>query len=282
MGQLLFYLRSAVSVVVLSGCAIYGVVASAVLTLCGKQRLAQWTTARCFYHAVRIIFGIDVEVQNEHYLKNLPFIVVSNHQSTFDIFMLGRMFPQGCTVTAKKSLKYVPFLGWFMALSGTLFLDRSNRERSVTVLSQGLAKVKRERRALWIFPEGTRSYTDKLEILPFKKGAFHLAVQGGIPIVPVVVSNTSTIMNPRWGVFNRGKITVRVLEPISTEGMQPEDVGPLCNRVHDLMQEELLKVGYSSYILDTNIPSSVKDSASSTTVQEPEIDSSMASGAQVH
>lgn len=252
--KLLYYGRSALAIAVLCGCALYGVTASVVLTLVGKQHLAQWATARCFYYAMAIIMGIDVRVENEHYLDNLPYIVVSNHQSALDILMLGRMFPPGCTVTAKKSLKYTPFLGWFMSLSGTLFLERANRQKSVDALNRSLDRLKEKKGALWIFPEGTRSYTTSLTMLPFKKGAFHLARQGKLPIVPVVVANTSTLMNPKWKVFNRGCIVVRVMKPIPTDNLKLEEVGKFSEDVRDKMFAELQELGYCPSMNDTNIP----------------------------
>lgn len=256
--SLIYYCRSALAVAVLCFGGAYGVVASVICTLIGKQYLAQWTTARCFYYAMAIVFGIDVKVENEHYLDNLPFIIISNHQSALDIFMLGRLFPRGCTVTAKKSLKYVPFLGWFMALSGTLFLERTNRKKSVDVLNHGLERMKKHKRALWIFPEGTRSYTTELTMLPFKKGAFHLAQQGGVPIVPIVVSNTSSLLNPKWKIFNRGCIVVKILEPIPTDNLKKEDIGKFSEKVRDIMIAELQKVGYSPAVVDTDLPPEVK------------------------
>lgn len=252
--SLIYYTRSFLAAVIICGGSVFGVIASVVLTLVGKQYLAQWATARCFYYSMALFFGIDVRVENEQYLNNLPCIIISNHQSALDIFMLGRLFPRGCTVTAKKSLKYVPFLGWFMALSGTLFLERSNRTKSVETLNGGLRKIKEKKRAIWIFPEGTRSYTTDLDMLPFKKGAFHLAQQGKLPIVPIVVSNTSTLMNPKLSIYNRGYIVARVLKPISTENLKKEDVGKFCEQVRDNMLSELQTLGYSPAINDTTLP----------------------------
>lgn len=255
MGNLvLYYLGTFLSVALLLVCAVYGTVSSIIFKLIGKQHLSQWSTARCYYYVMKYGMGIDVKVIGEEKLANKPFVIISNHQSTLDIIVLGRIFPKGCTVTAKKSLKYVPFLGWFMALSGTFFLDRNNREKSVKTLNRGLQQIKEKKRTLWIFPEGTRSYATDLDILPFKKGAFHLAQQGNIPIVPVVVSNTSTIMNPKNKIFNRGVITVKVLDPVSTDGLAKEDVGKFSEAIRESMLKELKEIGYSKPINYTTVP----------------------------
>ncbi|SCU84404.1 LAFA_0D09780g1_1 [Lachancea sp. 'fantastica'] len=257
-GRIVYQFRCVLGVTLLSTCALYGVLASIVLSCVGKRHLAQYTTARSFYYVMGTFLGIDVEVINPENLEKLPAIFVANHQSALDILMLGKTFPPGCTVTAKSSLKWVPFLGWFMSLSGTLFLERGNREKSVKTLSRAIEKLKSKKRAIWIFPEGTRSHSTKPCLLPFKKGAFHLAQQGKVPIVPIVVSNTSTIMNSKFKVFNRGVITVKVLDPIPTADLKKEDVSAFTERVKELMEREIETLGYSKAIVDTDLPPDAK------------------------
>ncbi|CCH58605.1 hypothetical protein TBLA_0A08150 [Henningerozyma blattae CBS 6284] len=255
MGNFKYYFRTVTLSLLLLVSALYGTIASIVLNVIGKKHLSQWATARFYYNLVKYVLGIEIRVINEDILtKHVPCIFVSNHQSTLDILMLGRMFPKGCTVTAKKSLKYIPFLGWFMALSGTYFLERSSREKSVATLNKGLEDVKRKKQSLWIFPEGTRSYSQDLIIAPFKKGAFHLAQQGKLPIVPIVVSNTSTVVASKWKVFNRGEIVVKVLPPMATDQLSSEGVSKFSTEIHDLMVNELQTIGYSKVINDTNLP----------------------------
>ncbi|SCV05925.1 LANO_0H18206g1_1 [Lachancea nothofagi CBS 11611] len=267
-GRILYHSRSLLGVALLSTCALYGVIASIVLTCIGKRHLAQWTTARSFYYVMGTFLGIDIEVINPENLEKLPAILVANHQSALDILMLGRTFPKGCTVTAKSSLKWVPFLGWFMSLSGTLFLERGNRKKSVETLSKALDNMKTKKRAIWVFPEGTRSHSTKPCMLPFKKGAFHLAQQGKIPIIPIVVSNTSTIMNSKYKVFNRGVITVKVLDPIPTADLKKEEVTAFTERVKELMERELELLGYSEAIVDTDLPPEAKAAVEVTTTEE--------------
>ncbi|AET38472.1 1-acylglycerol-3-phosphate O-acyltransferase SLC1 Ecym_2773 [Eremothecium cymbalariae DBVPG len=251
--KLSFYAKSVLAVVLLSSCSLYGVVAAVLLSLVGKRRLAQWTTARAFNYIVGPAIGVNVKVINADKIK-VPAVFVSNHQSELDILVLGKIFVPGCTVTAKESLKWVPLLGWFMYLSGTVFLNRSNREKSVGTLKSALESLKRDKRALWIYPEGTRSYSTKLKMLPFKKGAFHLAQQAQIPIIPVVVSNTSTLFCPKLGIFNSGVMTCKVLDPISTQDLKKEDIGELVEDVYQLMQTEYENMGYSEAVPGSELP----------------------------
>ena len=228
-GKLKFYFKSFVYGSLICGCGLYGVLLSIVLRLIGKKELCQWTVARAFYHSCNLLLGLKVTIKNEERLNSLPAIIISNHQSAVDVFMLGKLFQPGYTVTAKKVLKYFPFLGWFMALSGTFFIDRAKGSAARKVLEKALQQVKTEKKGVFMFPEGTRSGSDKLELLPFKKGAFFLAKDAGVPIIPVVVGNYSTVFHSNSNTFNRGEILLEVLEPISTADVETaEDVAALC------------------------------------------------------
>merc|ERR1712093_566948 len=103
-------------------------------------------------------------------------------------------------------------------------------------------EITRERQSVYMFPEGTRSYAKEPMLLPFKKGAFHLAVQAGVPIVPVVVANYSDVLFvPGWK-FKAGNIPVKVLKPIETKGLQPSDVDDLARDTRELMLREIVAI----------------------------------------
>ncbi|CAN3359046.1 1-acyl-sn-glycerol-3-phosphate acyltransferase [Diutina catenulata] len=250
-----FLVKSIVFAFSIAGCALYGVVASIFLRLIGKPQYSQYTVARAFLFVIGKLLRIKVRVKNEQYLRQNPAIYISNHQSALDVLVLGRIFQPGMSVTAKSSLKYVPFLGWFMLLSGTFFLNRQKSEKARRVLNSALGQLKTEKRGLFIFPEGTRSGYDKLDMLPFKKGAFHLAKEAGIPVVPIVVSNTSTIFHSATKIFNTGVIDVEVLPPVPMAGVTTsEEVTEVTARVRDDMIKVLREnVGYSEAPLGSGI-----------------------------
>jgi lysophosphatidate acyltransferase len=159
---------------------------------------------------MRYTTGVRFDIiEGEKYLSTRPAVFVGNHQTELDVLMLATIFPPYCSVTAKKSLKRVPFLGWFMALSGTVFIDRANRETAVKAFDSAASEMRTHRQSVFIFPEGTRSYSNKPELLQFKKGAFHLAVKAGVPIVPVVTENYAHVLNIRALRFNSGSIKVK-------------------------------------------------------------------------
>jgi lysophosphatidate acyltransferase len=97
----------------------------------------------------------------------------------------------------------------------------------------------KNRQSVYIFPEGTRSYYDHPDLLPFKKGAFHLAVQAQVPIIPVAVANYSNVLDVRRKRFRPGTIPVRVASPIMTKGKTKEDVDDLVKETRDVMLREL-------------------------------------------
>ncbi|KAJ5552421.1 hypothetical protein N7494_001799 [Penicillium frequentans] len=224
-------------------CATYGVAASIVLRIAGYGRISQWATARSFKWVMRFTTGVCFDiVEGEEHLSTRPAIFVGNHQTELDVLMLGNVFPPYCSVTAKKSLRNIPFLGWFMWLSRTVFIDRANRETAMKAFDGAVDEMKTHQQSVFIFPEGTRSYSDEAMLLPFKKGAFHLAIRAGVPIVPVVTENYAHIMSPRAWRFDAGTIRIKVLPPIETKNMTAADVDQLTTLTRDSMLKSILEM----------------------------------------
>jgi lysophosphatidate acyltransferase len=210
-----FVARALASYLALIISSAYGVLASIVLRAVGLNQLTQWTVGRSFKYIMGFSTGVtfDVEDPNNYLGTVRPAVFLGNHQTELDVLMLGCMFPKYCSVTAKASLKKVPFLGWFMALSGSVFLDRANSKDARQAMQGAANEIRNKRQSVYMFPEGTRSYSKEPMMLPFKKGAFHLAVQAQVPIVPVVAANYSHILWPKGLVFNAGKIPCKGTPP---------------------------------------------------------------------
>ena len=161
---------------------------------------------------MRLATGVRFEiVEGQEYLKTRPCVLIGNHQSELDVLLLGAIFPKYCSVTAKSSLKKIPFLGWFMALSGTVFIDRGDREGAVKAFERAAEEMRGERQSVFIFPEGTRTYADGPWMGGFKKGAFHFAVKAGVDVVPVVCANYWGVLSVRERRFRGGRIPVKGL-----------------------------------------------------------------------
>ncbi|KAL2133682.1 hypothetical protein VTI74DRAFT_1910 [Chaetomium olivicolor] len=237
-----FVARSLASYLSLIVCSLYGVAASLVLRALGLNQLSQWAVARSFKYIMGLTTGVtfDVEDPKGHLDKVRPAVFIGNHQTELDVLMLGCMFPKYCSVTAKASLKKTPFLGWFMAMSGSIFLNRSNSKDAREAMAGAAREMRNKRQSVYMFPEGTRSYAKEPMLLPFKKGAFHLAVQAQVPIVPVVVANYSHILWIKGLVFNAGRVPCKVLDPIPTTGLTAADVDELTRSTRELMLKELI------------------------------------------
>jgi 1-acyl-sn-glycerol-3-phosphate acyltransferase len=140
---------------------------------------------------------------------------------------------------SKAELFRLPFLGWDMWLAGDIPVERGTARSAVRALQRCRAVLAR-RVSVIIFPEGTRSKTG--ELLPFKDGAFHLAIETGVPILPLAVSGTRTALAKRDWRVAPAVAEVRVLPPIETTGMTKADVAALSSRVRDLISRTRLEM----------------------------------------
>lgn len=140
---------------------------------------------------------------------------------------------------SKKSLKYSPLLGQFMSLSGSVFVDRVNQKDALATFKQAASQVKDKQVGVFIFPEGTRSAFDEPDLLPFKKGAFHLAIQAGVPIVPICVANYTKLYSHKHMNFEKGRVDINVLEPIPTKDYTPATVQKLIDLARGRMLAEI-------------------------------------------
>lgn len=181
-------------------------------------------------------YSIRVKIEGREIfdtLKKKNFIIVANHQSSLDVFTLLQATPRRTTFLAKKELLFAPLFGFAAWLFGIVFVNRSNAKSARNVMDKTVKLMRDEKINLWIFPEGTRSQTGTL--LPFKKGAFHLAVQAQLPIVPIVIHDYSSIFNKKNKAFEHGIFRVKVLDPISTDGLTADDVAELTDHVRQVM-----------------------------------------------
>lgn len=185
--------------------------ATLLLRLVGAAGSAQWAGGRIFKYLALLSMGLTFEVHDPEGIleRERPAVLMGNHQSEFDLIMLGCMFPRNCSVTAKSSLRKVPLLGWWMTLARAIFIERANSQGARAAMKGAAQTMVERRQSVYIFPEGTRSYAKEPVLLPFKKGGFHLAVEAGAPIVPCVVANYSHLVWLKSFVLRSGKIPVK-------------------------------------------------------------------------
>ncbi|XP_026323352.1 1-acyl-sn-glycerol-3-phosphate acyltransferase alpha-like [Hyposmocoma kahamanoa] len=166
-------------------------------------------------------------------------VVLLNHQTSLDLYVLAVLWPlmDRCTVVSKRSLQYcVPF-GTAAWLWGTVYIDRGAQSAKKALNKQAEA-VRDHKRKLLLFPEGTRHSGDKL--LPFRKGAFHVASSANAPIQPVVVSKYHFLDSKRRR-FGSGEVIITILPTIETDGLSKDDLPVLMDKAQRIMQEEFTK-----------------------------------------
>jgi 1-acyl-sn-glycerol-3-phosphate acyltransferase len=182
--------------------------------------------------------GMKVQVSGaEHIDQNQTYVFISNHRSYLDTATLFAYTGRRLGILAKKELLKVPILGYGMGYVNIMAIDRSNRERALQTTEAATARI-RSGRSFGVFAEGTRARPG--ELLPFKKGAFYMAAQAGVPIVPVAIKNTDYLMGKGTGEARFGTIEMVILPAVSTIGVSSdEDVNKLLRRVHNMVGNEL-------------------------------------------
>ena len=182
--------------------------------------------------------GMQVSVKgSEHLDAKQTYVFISNHRSYLDTATLFVYTGRRMGLLAKKELLKVPILGVGMGFVNVMAIDRSNSERARETVASATARI-RSGISFGVFAEGTRAKPG--EFLPFKKGAFYMAVAAAVPIVPVAIKNTDVLMGKGTGRAKGGTIEMVMLPPVPTAGLSSdEDVQRLVERVHRLVGSEL-------------------------------------------
>lgn len=194
--------------------------------LCG--RLFSWGALK--------LLGIKMTIENKELLDEMPpSVVIANHQSNLDLFVHGGVIPKRCVSVGKSSLKYLPFFGQVYWLAGNIMINRSKSRESINTMSETTEALKKNSTSIWVFAEGTRNGGN--ELLPFKKGAFHMAQSAAAPIVPICASCYPKQINlNKW---RAGEVIVRVLPAMDTRLAQEKDLSTLVQEAHSTMKQTI-------------------------------------------
>jgi 1-acyl-sn-glycerol-3-phosphate acyltransferase len=196
---------------------------------------------RCWAKILLYISGVKIEIIGmENIVSGKPQILMANHQSDFDILICMAGIPLDFIWTAKKELFRIPVFGKAMRASGFIEIDRQDHEKAIKSLAQAAAKFQ-EGISVASFPEGTRSRDGQL--LPFKQGMFYLALQTGIPIVPVSIIGSGKIMSKKSWQVNRGEIIMVIDKPVDVSGYTIETRASLMEKVRNIIAVNQGKYG---------------------------------------
>ncbi len=176
-----------------------------------------WFFGPLWSRSIFLFFGMHNEVIGWEDLPEdirqgrQPVIFMANHESALDPPVLMGSLPIPAVYLAKKELKWMVPVGWAAMMAGTIFIDRSNREKAVASIATAAREI-RGGKSVVLFPEGTRTRTG--ELLPFKKGGFALAVDAGTPIVPLGIGGAYYMLPPGRLLVRPWKYTIAVGEPV--------------------------------------------------------------------
>lgn len=219
----------------------------------GGRDIENMRIIRFLVRHVKYLLGLRFEVSGwEHLQTEGPYVIISNHQSSLDVLGLMEILPDRCTMIAKKELVYAGTVGLICWLGGIVFINRKKTSDAKSVMAEAAQTMLKDQIRLWVFPEGTRN--QKGDLLPFKKGAFHLAVQAQVPLIPVVFSSYSNFYLRKEKQFKSGVIRLKILPKIETKGLTSEDVSDLCDTSFNVMHSAFLEVSSSSSAPQSNGP----------------------------
>lgn len=190
------------------------------------------------FHRIAVVAGRlnpfwDFRVVDDvHPDPRRPYVFVANHQSNADPFLVA-MVPWEMKWLSKKSMFDIPLLGWMMRVAGDVEVDRGSKESARRAMLEMRERLDRKLSVV-VFPQGTRS-PDGI-VGPFRDGAFRLAIEAGVDIIPLAVAGTAQSL-PKGSLIFRGKTsaTVTVLPPVSTKGWRVEDAPKLAENVRALL-----------------------------------------------
>jgi 1-acyl-sn-glycerol-3-phosphate acyltransferase len=181
------------------------------------------------------IWKIKIEGR-EKVVRGTTYIIISNHQSIIDVLFINCLRYKFKWISKIENIK-IPVLGWYLRMAGYITVNRGNEESKVEMLEKSYKCLKRGI-SIMIFPEGTRS-PDK-EIGFFKRGAFQLAIQADVPILPVLIDGTGSILPKHGLIFGSGyHINIRVLDPIQPASFATDNPEDLAIKLSSLMTREL-------------------------------------------
>lgn len=208
------------------------------LLLVPRNRQTLYMFGRVFCRGITRLMGWEMQVANRERLdETRPCVFIANHQSFLDVVTFGSVFPQRTVSAGKREIGRIPVFGWFYRLSGNLVLDRGNPRDARDSLDAAAKTIRGENVSVWFMPEGHRNQGETL--LPFKSGAFRLALAARVPIVPVVAEPLEVIADTERHLARPGTLRVTVLDPIPTDPPPPGTLADLVASTRARMQDEL-------------------------------------------
>ncbi len=209
-----------------------------IYALTGSRRQATNFSLSLFAETASALINLDLRVTGEENLwKARPAVFVFNHQSKADVVIGAKLLRRDMAGVGKKEIKKMPVIGKVLELGGVVMIDRKNAASAIEAMAPLVDAMRNEGKSVALAPEGTRTVSPNLA--PFKKGAFHLAIQAGVPMVPVVIRNAGDVAPKGDFVFRPATVEVEVLEPVDTSDWSAETIDEHVREVRNLFLRTL-------------------------------------------
>ncbi len=191
--------------------------------LTGSKRDALNFSVSVFADTASALIGLNLRIKGEHHLwSHRPAVFIFNHQSNVDMVIIARLLRRDITGVGKREIRDMPVIGRIMEGAGVVLIDRKNSASAIEAMTPLVDAMRVEGKSVCLSPEGTRAPTIKLS--SFKKGAFHLAMQAGVPIVPIVIQNSGDVQPKGDMLYHPGTVEVEVLPPVDTSEWSAETI----------------------------------------------------------
>jgi putative phosphoserine phosphatase/1-acylglycerol-3-phosphate O-acyltransferase len=209
-----------------------------IYALTGSRREATNFSISLFAETASALINLDLVVRGEENLwSHRPAVFVFNHQSKADVVIGAKLLRRDMAGIGKQEIRKMPVIGKVLEMGGVVMIDRKNASSAIEAMQPLVEAMREEGRSVALAPEGTRSVSPNLG--PFKKGAFHLAMQAGVPMVPVVIHNAGDVAPKGDFVFRPATVEVDVLPPVDTSDWTPETIDEHVREVRNMFLRTL-------------------------------------------
>lgn len=183
--------------------------------LTGSKRDALNFSVSVFADTASALIGLNLKIKGEHHLwSHRPAVFIFNHQSNVDMVIIARLLRRDISGVGKREIRDMPIIGRVMEAAGVVLIDRRDSASAIEAMTPLVDAMRVEGKSVCLSPEGTRAATIRLG--SFKKGAFHLAMQAGVPIVPIVIQNSGDVQPKGDILYHAGTVEVEILPPVDT------------------------------------------------------------------
>jgi putative phosphoserine phosphatase/1-acylglycerol-3-phosphate O-acyltransferase len=206
--------------------------------LTGSKRDALNFSVSVFADTASALIGLNLQIDGEQHLwSHRPAVFIFNHQSNVDLVIVARLLRRDITGVGKREIRDLPIIGKIMEAAGVVLIDRRDTARAIEAMTPLVDAMRVEGKSVCLSPEGTRAVTQKLAA--FKKGAFHLAMQAGVPIVPIVIHNSGDVQPKGDVLYHPGTVRVDVLPPVDTSAWSVESLDDHVSEVRSMYLKAL-------------------------------------------